>query len=237
MRHDPEANAAAYLGGALSARQARHYEGHLLECEPCWQEVTRARRGRSIVEGARELAPQGLREQVRMTVAGAGDRHPRRTGLVIGGAAVIVLLAINGALLVIREPVRRDSSSEPAAIAQAVADFRDARLPAGSPRAHRAPDLSGIGFALVGSGGGEVGNIPVDAFGYQDASGRRVLIYLSAHPFPTAAGAHLSGEPGGPWTAASSGVDLLCAQHPLPLLAVSDDGKAIADVALSLGVR
>ena len=237
MRHDPEATAAAYLGGDLSARQTRRYEAHLLECEPCWQEVTLARQGRSIVEGARELAHQGLREQVRMAVAGADDRHPRRIGLLVGGAAVFVVLAVIVAVVFPGGPVRRGSASQPLAIAQAVADFRDGRLPAGSPRAHEAPDLSGIGFALVGSGGGEVGNIPVDAFGYEDASGRRVLIYLSARPFPEAAGAHLSGQPEGPWTAASRGVDLLCAQHPLPLLALSDDSKAIADIASSLGVK
>src|SRR2546426_5651163 len=189
----------------MSHRQARRFEAHLLECESCWHEVTLGRRGRSIMEGARELAPQGLREQVRMAVAGADDRRPRRTRLLVGGAALFVLLAVIGALAFFGEQVHRGSTSQPVAIAQAVADFRDGRLPAGSPRAHRAPDLSGIGFALVGSGGGEVGDIPVDAFGYQDASGRRVLIYLSSRPFPEAVGARLSARPDGPPPAAGSG--------------------------------
>lgn len=221
----------------MSARQARRFEAHLLECESCWHEVTLGRRGRSIMEGARELAPPGLREQVRMAVAAADDRHPRRIRLVVGGAALFVVLAVIGALVFLGEPVHRGSTSQPVAIAQAVTEFREGRLPAGSPRAHRAPDLSGIGFGLVGSGGGEVGDIPVDAFGYRDASGRRVLIYLSSRPFPEAAGAQLSSRPAGPWTAASSGVELLCAQDPLPLLAVSDDSKTIRDVASFLGVR
>ncbi len=99
MRHDPEANAATYLGGALSPRQARRFEAHLLECESCWQEVTLGRQGRSIMEGARELAPQSLREQVRMAVAGADHRHPRRIGLVVGGAALFVVLAVIGVLV------------------------------------------------------------------------------------------------------------------------------------------
>jgi len=237
VRHDPEANAATYLGGALSPRQARRFEAHLLECESCWQEVTLGRQGRSIMEGARELAPQSLREQVRMAVAGADHRHPRRIGLVVGGAALFVVLAVIGVLVFFGEPAHRGSTSQPVAIAQALADFRDGRLPAGSPRAHRAPDLSGIGFALVGSGGGEVGDIPVDAFGYQDASGRRVLIYLSSRPFPEAVGARLSARPDGPWNEASGGVDIICAHDPLPLLAVSADNKTIRDVASSLGVR
>ena len=85
-----------------------------------------------------------------MAVAGADDRRPRRIRLVVGGSALVVVLAVIGALAFFGEPAHRGSTSQPVAIAQAVADFRDGRLPPGSPGAHRAPDLSGIGFALVG---------------------------------------------------------------------------------------
>ncbi len=77
----------------------------------------------------------------------------------------------------------------------------------------------------------------MDAFGYRDTSGRRVEIYLSFSPFPFAPDAHLSGQLDGPWTAATNGVDILCLEHPFPLLAVSDDRKTLQEVGPSLGVE
>ncbi|HEY8200524.1 MAG TPA: zf-HC2 domain-containing protein [Actinomycetota bacterium] len=237
MRHDPERDAAVYVGGVLSRRRARRFEAHLLQCEDCWAEVAQARRGRSLAEQVRELAPQPLRELVRASVAGAlthtGGR--RRRGLVAGAVAFVVLTAATVAL--VARPGLRTAGRQPEPIAQAIADFRSGRLPAARAPARQAPDLSSAGFELVGSGGGEVGAVAVDAFRYRDASGRRVQLYLSARPFPVALGAHRSDRPDGPWTAGGEGVALLCAQHPLPLLALSTDERVLRDIASSLRIR
>src|SRR5919109_2327713 len=53
-RHDPEANAAAYLAGVTSTRARRRFEAHILECEKCWSEVNLGREGRGLAESARE---------------------------------------------------------------------------------------------------------------------------------------------------------------------------------------
>ena len=51
MNHDPEQLAAAYLAG-MRPRARRRFEAHLLACEPCWQEVSLARRGRELAASA-----------------------------------------------------------------------------------------------------------------------------------------------------------------------------------------
>jgi hypothetical protein len=215
----------------LTRRRRRRFEDHLLECEQCWREVAEARRGRSVAEAARELAPQSLRELVRAAVAGAepSTRRFPRPGLA-AAAVALLLLAGATAVVLVAWPDR------PAPIARAIDDFRSDRLPAGRPPSLRALDLSGLGFEVVGSGSGEVGDLAVDAFRYRDRSGRRIHLYLSEEPFPVALGAHRSDGPDGPWTAEGDGVELLCAQRPLPLLAISDDSAALRSLAAHLGV-
>jgi hypothetical protein len=70
MNHNPEQLAAAYLT-TMRPRARRRFEAHLLACEPCWQEVTLARRGRQLAETARDIAPAQLREDIRAAVAAA----------------------------------------------------------------------------------------------------------------------------------------------------------------------
>jgi anti-sigma factor RsiW len=235
MRHNPERDAAAYLGGTLTRRRRRRFEDHLLECEQCWREVAEARRGRSVAEAARELAPQSVRELVRAAVAGA-EPPSRRFPLPWLATAAVALLVLAGATAVVLV-VRPDRPArQPAPIARAIDDFLSDRLPAGRPPSLRALDLSGLGFEVVGAGSGEVGDLAVDAFRYRDAAGRRIHLYLSEQPFPVALGAHRSDRPDGPWTAEGDGVELLCAQRPLPLLAISDDPAALRSLAAHLGV-
>ena len=237
MSHDPERDAAAYLGGGLTRRRARRFEAHLLECEACWREVAEARRGRSVAEQARELAPQRLRELVRASVAGANVPAERRgrSRLVALALGLTVILAA-AAVVLVAEPSGRERPRQPISIARAIEDFRSDRLPVSRMPSHRPPDLSGLGFQLVGTGSGEVGGLAVDAFGYRDASGHRLHVYLSERPFPVAVGAHLSDRPDGPWTAEGDEVELLCAQRPYPLLAISDDTAALRGVAAHLAV-
>ncbi len=79
--HDPERNASEYVTGEFPGRLARWFEAHLLECDECWREVWFGRLGRRIAERARELAPAGLREDVRAAVLLTAESAPRRRRL------------------------------------------------------------------------------------------------------------------------------------------------------------
>ena len=93
MRHDPEGDAARLLGGTMPADEQQRFSEHLLRCPQCWDEVDAARRGRSLAETARTVAPPALRDRVRALVeaeamaapaapAVAGHRRRRRRWLV-----------------------------------------------------------------------------------------------------------------------------------------------------------
>src|SRR5258708_33631816 len=94
MSHHPEQLAAAYLA-TMRPRVRRRFEAHLLACEPCWQEVCLARRGRQLAETARDLAPAELREDIRAAVAAAatlpaaGPRPLRPIAAAAGLAATV----------------------------------------------------------------------------------------------------------------------------------------------------
>src|SRR5689334_5723310 len=95
MNHDPEQLAAAYLSG-MRSRACRRFEDHLLACEPCWQEVSLARRGRQLAETARDAAPAQLREDIRAAVSAAATNpapspRPLRRSLAAVAIAVAVL--------------------------------------------------------------------------------------------------------------------------------------------------
>jgi len=146
------------------------------------------------------------------------------------GAAVVLAVAVTVWALTAWP------SRQPGPIAEAVSDYRGARLAVSGPSGHPAPELTGTGLGLVAEGGGAVGTLDVDAFVYRDDRGHRLLLYLSDRPFPVAAGAHRSDRPGGPWVASDSGVHLLCASRPESLLALSDDAGLLRRVASVLGV-
>src|SRR5260370_19973889 len=70
MSHHPEQLAAAYLT-TMRPRARRRFEAHLLACEPCWQEVSLARRGRQLAATARDVAPAELRDDIRAALPAA----------------------------------------------------------------------------------------------------------------------------------------------------------------------
>ncbi len=228
MSHDSERDAAAYLGGAMRARRRRGFEAHLMECEDCWREVAVGRTGRRLAESTRELAPQSLRETVRAGVA-AFPSPRRRFRLPLAGA--ILLLAAIGAFSAVQ--LRTD---QPAPIARAVADFRQGRLPIEAPTTADAPDLTPLSLSLTSAGSGFLDGLPVDAYSYRDAAGRRLLLYLSDTAFPVAAGARQAVRDG-PWRAHISDLELLCAQQPHALLAVSDDAALLDRLARQLAIE
>lgn len=235
MSHNPEQDAAAYLGGALPEKKARRFEEHLLECQECWNEVTLARRGRVLSESAREIAPQALREHVRVSVESepVTSPTPRLQWAGAAGLAVAVVIAVVG--LLIRAPAPGPGAiRQPDPVAQAIVDFQDRRVPAEGTTTHEAPDLTEIGFQIAGAGSGEIGELKVDGFAYLDATGRRLQIYVADEPFPEAVGAKSWSGPDSPWTASAQGIQILCADSPLRLLALSDRPEVLQAVSAYL---
>jgi len=222
----------------MSGKRSQGFEAHLVSCDDCWSEVAQAREGRALGESLREVAPQSVRETIRASILSENAYSPGRAARrrffgVAGLAGVIVAAAFVGLALRISLP----STHQPEPVAQAISDFRSGRIPAERASSRRAPDLSGMGFELAGAGAGEVGNLLVNGFSYRDPAGRRLQIYLSRRPFPEAAGARRSrSHPNSPWTASSGEIQLLCALHPTPLLALSPDSSVLADLASYLKV-
>lgn len=237
MRHDPEGDAARFLGGAMTAQDHEVFSAHLLGCPDCWTEVDQARRGRSLAESTRRAAPVALRDHVRGLVeaealsqpAAAPRRRVQRwllpVGVPVAAALVLTLILSLGA-----------GTSEPPSLRQAVADFSAQELPGAQPPVQRAPDLSALDLQPVGAGGGTYAGLEVDGYAYRDPAGRRVVLYLSDQPFPEAPGAQqLAGEDG-PWVVQRGDVIVLCARLPHALLVVGQDDQLVRSAASALGV-
>lgn len=237
MKHDPEQDAARFLGGVMPVEDHAAFSRHLLRCADCWTEVEQARRGRALAESTRTAASPALRDRVRGLVeaelldAGAPTGPGRRrwllpTGLLTTVAAAVVLVVTVGG----------SPTPEPPSLRQAVADYSAERLPGAQLPDQRAPDLSGLRLQPAGAGGGTYAGLEVDGFAYRDPAGRRVVLYLSDEPFPQAPGAEqLSGDDG-PWIVRRGDVTVLCARLPHALLVVGEDDRLVRSTAQALGV-
>src|SRR5438128_8292300 len=83
----------------MRRRERRRFEAHLVGCEECWREVSLGWRGRGLVEASREVAPPGLRDEIRaaLSIAPRPSRLPRRLALATG-AIVLVAFSIFSAV-------------------------------------------------------------------------------------------------------------------------------------------
>jgi hypothetical protein len=240
MRHDPERDAARLLGGVMPAAEQVLGELLLLGCPECWDEVEQGRRGRSLAEAARTVAPTGLRERVRGLVEAESLGAPaaprirlvalrRRwllpAGVPVAAAAVVALILTSSG-----------GTAEPPSLRSAVADFTAQRLPGAQLPEQQAPDLSQLQLQPIGAGGGTYAGLDVDGYAYRDPAGRRVVLYLSDKPFPEAPGAELLAGPDGPWVAERGDVVVLCARVPHALLVVGQDDELVLSAASALGV-
>ena len=222
-KHDPEAAAATYLGGAMSRRARRRFEAHLVECPDCWEEVRLGGVGRGYAEAGRELAPQDLRDRVRGEVS-LIPRRPRMR-LRVGVGVLVLALGAGGATALL-------VSGQPEAIEALVADFQGRRAlddsaPAVLPE--RLGDLS-----LVGVKSGEVDSLSVVGHRYRDPAGHRVTVYRADRSFPMADGAR--AREGQTWRAQVEGAELLCSDQPFPALVVGDDAREVILAARVLGM-
>ncbi len=228
MAHEPERNAATYLAGLMGARRRRAFERHMLECEDCWNEVQVARRGRSLAESARELAPQFLKERVRTVVAGV--EHPaRRRHLVLLATAMAMVMSLAGLGY-----WWQASTHQPAVIQAVLTDYRGQRVlvRAATPKL---PQHIGD-LVLRGARQGEIGGLRLVAYKYRDHAGHHLVVYRADGPFPTANGAvHLASEE--TWTATLGEAVLYCAPRPVSSLVIGDDARDVDRAAARLKLR
>jgi len=125
--HDPERDAALYVSGEMRQAERGPFEAHLIGCDDCWREVALGRQGRGMAGATREIAPPGLRDDIRasISVAAVPRRPPRRLALV---AAVVSVLAVS-----IFSAVEVRSRQQPPPIAAALAAARTETLTARGP--------------------------------------------------------------------------------------------------------
>src|SRR5207253_10088678 len=111
--------------------------------EDCWREVSLGREGRGMAEATREIAPTGLRDEIRaaISVAPVPRRFPRRLALVAAVASVLAVSVFGAAQV--------HSHQQPPPIAAALAAARTETLAARGPSEQPAPNLSSQGLQLV----------------------------------------------------------------------------------------
>lgn len=232
--HDPETDAARYLGDDLDPEERKRVSRHLLSCAECWHEVEQARKGRALLEAQRTVVPVELRDRIRGLVEseqapaqpGRAD-HPWRRRLVLPVAACLVAVLAVGLA---------HDVDEPAALREAVQDYAAQQLPGAGLPAAAAPDLSALRLQPAGAGGGTYAGLDVDGYAYRDAAGRRIVLYLSDQPFPEAPDAERLAGRDGPWIADRGDVLVLCARLPHSLLVVGEDRDLVRSTAAALGV-
>ena len=225
--HDPERDAALYVSGEMGRRERGRFETHLLQCDDCWREASLGRKGRGMAEATREIAPPGLRDEVRATisVAPAPARLPRRLALV---AAALCLLAV---VVVGASQIR--SRQQPPPIAAALAAAHTGTLTAQGPAVHPAPELSSQGLQLVMGEQVDLAGLEADAFMYRNAAGEVVMLFTAASPFPAARDATPPVGAGG-WSAQSDGMTILGGERPMNHLVIAEDASLVGLVEQSL---
>lgn len=228
MNHDPEKNAAAYLGAVMPRRCRKAFEAHVLECEDCWREVDLGRHGRTVAESGRELAPQPLRELVRATIASVTPRRRRfRWGLTVMVVAAVIAIAAPALWVASRE-------RQPAPIEAVLANFQGDLDLAGSAAGNLPRRLGDL--RLRDTEAGVAGGLEVVVHHYEDEAGHVVAIYQSNDEFPVAEGAaHSYGAD--TWTATLGEKYLFCAATPVPSLVVGDDAQEVALAVDRLDLR
>ncbi len=220
MTHDP-ATAAAYVAGELNGAPHTAFEQHLLTCQECWEEVEAGRRGRELVECARESAPSHLRARV-MADLSVTARPPRIRKFALAVAAACVAALVGLVSFAVR-------TASPVPVDAAIAGFQSERLPGARIPTTQAPDLSKIGLGETAAGAGYLGGVPVTAYAYRDPMGRRLLLYVGQRPFatPRQAEHYSKGDPDSSWITREDGVSVLCSRDPHVTLLVGQDEKLV----------
>jgi hypothetical protein len=230
VTHDPDdATIGAYLAGELPPAQRDALEQHLLTCDRCWTEVDAGRRGRALVEQAREPAPDPLRARIHAAVAAQRPRRRPPTRVLV--AAALTLITAVAVAVSVRTA---NPASQPPQITLAVAGYQADRLPGSGIPAQAAPNLSALQLVETGAGTGRLAGQPVTGYAYRDQTGRRILLYLSDQPFPMPERADHPTGPDGAATVRHRGVSVLCSRQPYQALVLGDDKHLVWRVATAL---
>ena len=223
--HQPDLDAAAYVTGVMGRRQRLRFEGHLLECEVCWEEVRLDREGRRLAEVGRGVAPPELREAVRAAVAGAAverlDRtvRSRRPGRRSVALVPAIAAALATAVLAVSVVALGSPPSEPPSISAALLAYEHSAAE-GAHADMPIPDLSMVGLHPMGAEHMALASTPVDAFAYRTDAGSRLVLFVAHVPFPRAVEV---ATPSGTWRAERGGMAMLSASAPTSYLAVTSD--------------
>jgi len=218
LKHDPERNAAAYLGGLVKGARRKMFERHMVDCEDCWREVDLGRKGRSVAEAGREMAPQALRERVRAAVETVRPRR-RRPGWVFGAGLAAIAAVIVSVMVLI--PQR-----EPREIEAVLASFRSGNV--GTATDPQLPQRLAE-LELVGATRERLEGRDAIAHTYVDGSGDEVIVYVAEEEWPVAVGAEHDNS-GETWLAEKDELVMICLNEPHPSLVVGDD---VHDVELA----
>ncbi len=207
MKHDPEQNAAAYLGGLVKGARRKMFERHMVDCEDCWREVDLGRKGRSVAEAGREMAPQVLRERVRAAVETVRpSRRPR--WIVAAGFAAIAAVVV--AVIVLMP------QAEPREIEAVLASYRSGNV--GAPTDPVLPErLSEL--ELVAATQARLEGSDAIAHTYVDGSGDEVVVYVADQEWPVAVGAEHDNS-GETWLVEKDELVMICLNEPQPSLVV-----------------
>ncbi len=199
------------------------FERHIVDCEDCWREVDLGRKGRSVAEAGREMAPQALRERVRAAIETVrrGRRRPR--WLFGAGLAAVVAVAVVAAVALMPEP-------EPREIEAVLASFRSGNV--GAPTDPLLPPRLEE-LELVRATETRIEGREAIAHTYVDGSGDEVVVYVADEEWPVAVGAEHDNS-GETWLAEKDDLVLICLNQPQPSLVVGDDVHDVELAAYSL---
>jgi len=242
MSHDPEKLAATYIDG-MRARSRRRYEAHLLDCEPCWQEVSLGRTGRELAERIRDTTPPTLREDIRATITAAAARpdrpsagRPLRHAAAFALAATLAILAGIGIWRPWQQTSPGRAVSSPSTLSVAVANFRHDRLPGNTVPTQQAPDLSTLGLHLVGAATGSLDGMDMTVFAYRGDSGSRLDLYRSDQPIPETDEAQELAGGEHAWRTALDGITIICGGDQHTQLLLGTDASLVHHAATMLGL-
>jgi hypothetical protein len=156
--------------------------------------------------------------------------HRRLRGAFIAAATIALLAGVTAGTVLTLRPSR----STP--ITDAVAGYKEDRLPGSATPQSAAPDLSSLRMTGVGAGAGRLDHMPVTAYAYRDNQGRRLMIYVATTSFPMPEDAHRFHGTQGAWMAHQDGVTVLASRAPHELLILSEDQKLAHAAAVALDV-
>jgi hypothetical protein len=238
MTHPTESELVAFLEGICGPEAAARVDAHLIDCEPCWQQVRQDRIGRHIAESLSTEPSPELRDRVRLAVevaasapSGRTDSCPfapsvrRRRTLPRVGVAVAAIAGVAGIAGAVSNALNTPRTPAVTAVAETAK-----ALPAHVEGAPRSEPIRVGPLQAPGS------DQPLQMFLYQYESAP-VVVAISTRQFPMPAGAgQLTKNAGMAWIGAVDGIELYCVNGAKPMLVAGRlPATRLATVATEVG--